>query len=110
MKLDKSKGQQASNVDAMNARITTNQICDWIESLKFKNKGMATTINNGVLFEAMKALLIIQSLSEGDLIDFADVAIHENTSFAKGTMDIEEAVRVAVRAVVAHIQENMVYE
>jgi hypothetical protein len=106
---DTSKSNQEWDAIAWSARkpIETNKVCDWIEHLKTKHPSFTSEINNGFLFEAMKALLIVKAISEPDLVEIADIAIHENTSFSKGVMDIEEAVRVSVRAVVQNIEENM---
>lgn len=106
---DISRSNQEWAAIAWSARkpIETDKICDWLDHLKTKHPSFTSEINNGFLFEAMKALLIIKSISEPDLVDIVDMSVKENISFSKGNMDIEEAVRISVHAVIKNIEENM---
>lgn len=66
-----------------------------------------TTVNARILYNALQSYRLLLLLNVEDMIDAADVAIHENVHFANGTMDIEEAVRISVRAAHQEISENI---
>lgn len=87
--------------------LSIDQINDWVESLKLKNVGFSTNINNKVLFEAMKSLLIIETLTETDLIDQAHDDVNKNIN---GEVHWEDVLQESVRSVLRHIEKNMSYK
>lgn len=102
------KQKQAGSLTGQKITLTdVNRVYDWAVSLRYKGKGFTTNINNWLLYNAMMSHLLIHTLDVEDLMEAADAAIQENTHFENGTMDIEEAVRVAVRAAYNRIYENV---
>lgn len=86
--------------------IPTDRIYNWIETLQLKGAGFTSAINNKLLLNTMRCYLLLHALNEEDLIETADAAIFEHEHYKRGVMDIEEAVRVAIRAAYKEIMDN----
>lgn len=110
MRQDTDKNSQGLGADAPIAQktwLTSDQICGWIDHLKPLGKGFTSVVNNAALLEAMKCYLIVACLDEEELIEYAEVEIFNRIHYQKGAMDTEEAVRIAIKAVVKNIRENL---
>jgi len=103
---DMQKNKQVSKSYISNSGITAHQIHEWVESLKTKNKGFSTNINNRVLFEAMKALLLIETLNRGDLENFLFTELEKTSNDERPWADMLDEISSLI---LKNIQENMNY-